>query len=51
MEEKCVPLTMLDLDSIKFDQEIYDRCGQLVFHLVDDRTGDEVSAYNRIGVT
>ncbi|KAG8215291.1 hypothetical protein J3R82DRAFT_8860 [Butyriboletus roseoflavus] len=41
--EKSVPLTYLDMEPIKFNKEIYDLCGQFAVHLVDPRTGEEVS--------
>ena len=47
MAEECVPLTQLDLHRIEFDQEIYHYCGQLVFHLVDEQTNEEVSTQTR----
>ncbi|KAG6370116.1 hypothetical protein JVT61DRAFT_12412 [Boletus reticuloceps] len=41
--ERCVPLSKLGLQHISFKEEIYQHCGQLVIHLVDDRTQEEVA--------
>lgn len=46
LSDKCVPLGTLDLETLKFDQGIYDRCGMLALHLVDVSTGEEVGFKN-----
>lgn len=43
-------LSNLDLTPLRFDQEIYNRCGRLVIHLKDVYTGEEVSLHRHIGV-
>ncbi|KAG6371346.1 hypothetical protein JVT61DRAFT_9543 [Boletus reticuloceps] len=39
--KKCVPLSDLEL-SLRFNLEIYGRCGRFQIHLVDSSTGEEV---------
>lgn len=43
IREKCVALTELHLDSLTFNQHIYDRCRRHIIYLIDDSTGEEVS--------
>lgn len=42
--EKCVPLGDLDLEPLKFNEEVYNCCEQFIIHLVHHRTGKEVSS-------
>ncbi|KAF8414636.1 hypothetical protein L210DRAFT_989912 [Boletus edulis BED1] len=40
--ERYVPISKLNLEHISFKKEIYRHCEQLVIHLMDDRTQEEV---------
>ncbi|KAG8220397.1 hypothetical protein J3R82DRAFT_3379 [Butyriboletus roseoflavus] len=39
--EKCVSLKDLHLETLRFDQEVYDRCGRFIIRLLHDKTGEE----------
>ena len=41
--KECVPLTKINLELLKFNQEIYDRCGKFEIRLIHSCTGEEVS--------
>lgn len=49
MAERCIPLSDLKLSPITFNPDIYNRCGQLVIHLIDNQTKNEVGeTYSKI---